>query len=295
MTSRQMDFLSAIEGKVAFDEPLHRYTSFGIGGPVEAFMEPKDLPSLQKIIRFCFQEGISVFIIGKGTNLLIKDEGIRGVTIRLTSSPFSSIRVEGEKLYAGAGASLSEVLRVSKEHNLSGLEFTAGVCATVGGAIKTNLNTTYPQPEEIRRKVEYVRVMDEKGDLGYLSHIEDGWKGVILEVGFILRRKKKKEIERRIEECIAYRKRTQEIHLPSAGCIFKNPIEGKPAGWLIEQCGLKGKRIGGAEVSSKHSNFIINPQKKAKAKDVLALIQLIQREVKNRFNLFLDLEIEVLG
>ncbi len=287
MLARQKNFLlKEIEGRVLFDEPLSRHTTLGIGGSAEVWTEPADTPSLTKLVRFSTDEKIPLFIIGRGGNLLVKDEGVKGIVIRLNSAEFTYVKKEGQSLRCGGGAELTEVLKAARDNGLSGLEFTVGIPATVGGAVKTNLSVSYPFKREIEEGLDYAKMLDLQGEERNFPHI-------IIEAKFNLQTADRGAIAKKMDDFIAYRQKTQELTLPSAGCIFKNPAGEKTAGWLIEQCGLKGKRAGGAEISSRHSNFIINHNQKAKAKDVLALIEIMREEVKKRYNIHLELEVEI--
>lgn len=289
MTNQQKNFLlKEIEGKVLFDEPLSRHTTLRIGGTAEVWIEPANVSSLTKTVRFSTNERISLFVIGRGSNLLVRNEGVKGIVIRLNSPQFTYIKREGQSLCCGGGAELSQVLKAAKDNGLSGLEFAVGAPATVGGAIKTNLSVSYPFKRKIEKLLDYVKMLDLQGEEKNFPHI-------IIEAKFNLQTANKEAIAKKMDDFIAYRQKTQELSLPSAGCIFKNPEGAKTAGWLIEQCGLKGKKIGGAEISSRHSNFIINPEKKAKPEDILSLIKMVERNVKKRYNIHLELEVEIWG
>ncbi|OQX54615.1 MAG: hypothetical protein B5M48_00710 [Candidatus Omnitrophica bacterium 4484_213] len=289
MTNSQKDFLlKEIKGKVLFDEPLAKHTTLGVGGPAEAWVEPTDIPSLTKLVKFSIDEKIPLFAIGRGSNLLVRDDGVKGIVVRLNSPVFTYVKREGQSLRCGGGAEVGEALKVARDNGLSGLEFVVGVPATVGGAIKTNLSVSYPFKRGIKEVLDHVKMLDGEKKEKDFPHI-------IIEAKFSLQRADKEAIAKKMDDFIAYRQRTQELTLSSAGCIFKNPEGRKGAGWLIEQCGLKGKRIGGAEISSRHSNFIINHNQKAKAENVLALIKIMRKEVQKRFNIHLKLEVEIWG
>ena len=306
MTKQQKDFLlKEIKGKILFDEPLSKHISLKVGGPADVYIELADLSSLIKIAKFSADNQIPFFIIGKGSNLLVKDKGVRGIVVRLNSPDFVYVRKENECLRCGGGTSLGKVLTVAKENSLSGLEFTIGIPASVGGALKTNLCVAYPTKKEIKDFINEVEIFDfRKGEKKYLlennlnyfyrnSNFNNDY--VILGVKFNLEKSNRNAIEKKIDDFVSYRQKTQELSFPSAGCIFKNPPGQKTAAWLIEQCGLKGIKVGGAEVSSRHSNFIINRQKKATSENILDLVKIIQTKIKEIYNIDLELEVDIWG
>ncbi|MCK4859141.1 MAG: UDP-N-acetylmuramate dehydrogenase, partial [Candidatus Omnitrophica bacterium] len=276
-------------------------TTLKIGGSAEVFIEPTDTASLIKIIKFSAAEQITLSIIGRGSNLLVKDEGVKGIVIRLNSPEFTYIKKEKESLRCGAGAKLADLLKVAEHNELSGLEFAVGIPASVGGAIKTNLGTVHPVKKEIKELIDYVKTIDLQGkesyslgrELDFSYRCSNLFECVILEAKFNLQKADKGIIKQKKSNFVDYRRKTQGTVSCSAGCIFKNPQGEKAAAYLIEQCGLKGKSIGGAEVSCQHSNFIINRGQKAKASDILALIKIIEKNVKKRYNVKLELEVEI--
>ncbi len=288
-------------GRVTLHYPLGEYTTFRAGGPVEALYEAHTLAELIDLITFLAQEKIPYFVIGRGSNMLVPDEGLDAVAISLKGE-FLTIEVaegDAQGLLVGAGASIFDLLDHCRVHGLSGVEFLAGIPGTAGGAVAMNAGAF---GREIGEKVAGVELINGKGQKGWLNrerlhfsyrHFERPAGAVITRVLFSLEKESGERIRQRIVEYLKKKKAQQPLELPSAGSVFKNP-PGHYAGKLIEEAGLKGKRIGGAMISPKHANFIVNTGQ-AKAADILALIRTAREKVKARFGVDLDLEIEVLG
>jgi len=293
-----MSWWKELKGKVKFKEPLQKHTTFRIGGPVKFFIEPEDLNDLKQALILLRRQKIPVFIIGAGSNLLIADRGLNGAVLKLGAPYFKKMVFEGNNLKVGAGANLNAVVRICAKRGLSGAEFLIGIPGTVGGALAINAGQA-KEGYSIGNLVEEVTVIDHNGSIkqidkkdikfGYRSSGLSGY--IILSARLKLARQDKKEITRTMNKYIAYRKESQDYLGASAGCIFKNPHRA-PAGRLIDLCGLKGKRVAGARVSLKHANFIINGGN-AKAADVLRLMNIIKKKVKNKFNVNLKPEIKI--
>lgn len=272
------------------------HTTFKIGGPAKFFIEPKDSAELRLTLSYARKYKVPLFVIGAGSNILISDKGVAGIVLRLRSPYFRKLIFNGEHLEAGSGVMLNQLLNATQKQGLSGLEFLAGIPGTVGGALIMNAGIP---GETIGDLVEEVRVMDyngnikllKKGALKFDYRTSNLSKYIILNAGLNLLKKDKQDVKDRIAKYMNYRKMRQDISKPSAGCIFKNP-KGTSAGRLIDLCGLKGKRIGGACISKRHGNFILN-QDKATAGDVLKLMNLIIRSVKHKFNITLQPEIKI--
>lgn len=291
-----MNWLNGLKAKVKTEEPLKDKTTFKIGGAAKYFAEPKDINDLKLLLRWAKRYKLTFWIIGAGSNILIGDKGIDGLVVRLASPFFKRISFEHGHLRVGSGLSLSQLLVRAKNEGLSGLEFLAGIPGTVGGALAMNAGA---HNKSILDLLEKVTVMDYNGKIRILNkkEIKFGYRScglsryVILNAQLKLKKDDKEEIKRRIAEYLCCRKRTQDLSKPSAGCIFKNP-KARPAGMLIDLCGLKGNRVGSACISQKHANFILN-DKNATAKDVLRLMDLIKKRVRNRFNITLEPEIKI--
>lgn len=281
---------------------MKNYTSFKIGGVADIMVFPQDLQDLANILKIAEEERISVFILGKGTNILVKDSGVRGIVVNLQR--FDKIMVvsedEGDEtlIFAEAGVSLPRLLNFAAAHNLAGLEFASGIPGSVGGAIFMNAGSFDGEIKDVIKSVRMMRMDGEvveidKKDIKFCYRNARLPKGIILGGAFELHRGNNKGIKDKMKRLMERRKETQPVGAPSAGSIFKNP-EGLAAGRLIELVGLKGYRVGGAEVSMKHANFIVN-KGKALARDVLSLINIIKEKVKKEKGINLKLEIKVVG
>jgi UDP-N-acetylmuramate dehydrogenase len=280
------------------NESLKKHTSFRIGGLAEYFCLPKSKEELQQALLFAKEKGLRVAIFGAGTNLLVLDEGFKGLVIQLGNG-LNWIEVDKRKVRVGAGVSLPRLIRSISRKGLGGLEFLAGIPGSVGGAVVMNSGAW---GKEIGDLVGEVHVLDRSGkekvirnkQLGFAyrgSRLQQG-KWIVFEVVFKLRRKKKKILLRKIKEYLSSRKAKQPVGSPNCGSVFKNP-KGDFAGRLIEEAGCKGMRIGDAQVSSKHANFIVNLGE-AKAKDVIKLMTRVQKAVKDKFKILLEPEIKIM-
>jgi UDP-N-acetylmuramate dehydrogenase len=288
----------SIKGLVLVQEPLARHTTFRIGGPADLLALPVDRWDLEVCLEFCQKKGLPLSIMGNGSNLLVREKGVRGLVIKMTG--LSQITVSGCVIRAEAGALLSRVLMTARDAGLTGLEFAAGIPASVGGAVVMNAGT----PEgSLGRIVRTVEVIKRDGKIATLPGEELGftYRGsklqgagmVVMAVELSLEEGDKEQVAELIARNLAGRRHRQPLNWPNAGSVFKNP-PGYHAGWLIEQVGAKGWRQGDAEVSCLHANFIIN-RGKATASDVLTLVEKIQKAVAERFGIVLEMEIETWG
>jgi len=275
---------------------LAGYTSFKIGGQAEYFFEPENLKSLQKVLVSANRFGKRVFILGSGSNILINDAGIDGLVIRLNSKDFRKSSCQGSYIVAGCGLKLNALISFSRKNNLSGLEFLVGIPGTLGGSLIGNAGAWGKAIGEI---VEQIGVLDYNGNLETLTckQLKFSYrksnlnKYIIIWAKLKLLPENKKVIAAKIRKYLWQRKQAQSDNLPNAGCIFKNPLKDS-AGRLIDLCGLKGRINGGAVISKRHANFILNSGK-AKSIDVLSLMDLIQKKVKARFKVNLEPEIKI--
>ncbi|MBO8136627.1 MAG: UDP-N-acetylmuramate dehydrogenase [Desulfotomaculum sp.] len=290
---------STLRSRVLFNEPMTNHTSWRIGGPAEYFIEPVNVEELQKCIKLVVELDIPLTVIGNGTNLLVKDRGIPGLVVKIGRG-LDFIEINGTTVRAGAGALLPAVARRAMEHNLDGFAWSAGIPGTIGGAVVMNAGANGSSISSI---IEWVKVINRKGgiikldksELGfsYRSSNLQGSSLIVVEAAFKCQQGDKKSIKKKMDEYIAKRRAVQPQGYPNAGSVFKNP-PGDFAGRLIEIAGCKGLRVGNAEVSTKHANWIINLGG-ATAEDVLKLIDIITQRVKEETGVDLQLEVRVLG
>lgn len=285
--------------RVRMDEPMSRHTTFRVGGPADLFVEPETAEELSSVLRICREADVPFYILGNGSNLLVGDRGYRGVMVALGKS-FGTVTVEGTSLRAGAAALLSSVARQALAHSLAGLEFAAGIPGTVGGAVVMNAGA---YGSEMSAVLTRVTVLTESGEIKNIpaSELELGYRTscilpsnyVVLEAEMELGFGISEEIKARMEELAEQRRSKQPLEYPSAGSTFKRP-EGYFAGKLIQDAGLRGFSVGGAQVSEKHCGFVIN-RGGASAADILALCREVQARVKAQFGVALEMEVKLLG
>lgn len=276
------------------NEPMSKHTSFEIGGPAEIMVVPDSADSLSKIMPLL--KDVPVTVIGNGSNLLVNDNGIKGVVIKLFGT-MNYIRTEGETIIAGAGALLSKIGSVAKKENLAGFEFASGIPGTIGGAVFMNAGAYGGEMKDVVVSSKYI---DTDGNIGEITEHNFGYRTsvykenekFVTEVKIKLKKGNPDEISAKMLDFAKRRSDKQPLEFPSAGSVFKRP-EGYFAGQLIEQAGLKGYTIGGACVSEKHSGFIIN-KGGATCKDVLDLIDHIKKEVFNMSGVMLEQEVRVI-
>jgi UDP-N-acetylmuramate dehydrogenase len=279
--------------KVLKDETLSKHCSFKIGGPADWFVE---IPREDALIEFLQNiDGGNFCILGGGTNVLFSDCGFRGTVVRLTDS-FKEISVDNNEISSGAGAGLSDILQIALKNGLTGLECAAGIPGTVGGAVLGNVGSRNKWICEVVKSAEVYRNLKKeiisKKEIKF-NYRESGLEDcVIVKVNFSLNKAKKNDNLNIIFDNAQSRLKTQPLNFPNAGSVFKNP-KGAFAGELIEACGLKGKTIGGAQISNLHANFIVNIGG-AKSEDVLDLIGLARQKVKEKFDITLDTEIKII-
>jgi UDP-N-acetylenolpyruvoylglucosamine reductase len=280
------------------NESLAKHTTLRVGGPADVYVEPASEVDLAGVLAFCNERELPFFVIGRGSNLLVRDGGFRGVVICLAHDSFNRIEIDGERLRCGAGAKLKNVAVQAKRNGLSGVEFLEGIPGSVGGALRMNAGAMGGATFDA---VESVRLMDFAGHVRELAPREMSveYRGcavlktnVALGVVFKCRPAPRGEIEQRMKAFNEKRWETQPT-APSAGCMFKNP-ENIPAGKLIDELGLKGTRVGGAVVSAEHGNFIVN-EGNATARDVLELIAILQAKAKVARGIELQTEVEIIG
>jgi UDP-N-acetylmuramate dehydrogenase len=285
-------------GEIRHTVAMSEITSLRIGGPADIIFYPQGIEDLQLVMAVCREHGIHAFILGNGTNLVTTDKGVREPLINL-SRGLDAIYEKGQSIVAEAGSGLPHLLRFCEANALSGLEALAGIPGTVGGALRMNAGSW---GVELGSLISSLTVMDARGEIKAIKHqeLEFNYRGtnlpadaIVLQGEFSLAKGNKKEITKRTRDYLRKKKETQPLGLPSAGSIFKNPA-GIAAGKLLEDAGLKGMRRGDAMISPLHANFIVN-MGKAQARDILGLIDVMQKKVYQTTGTLLELEVVVIG
>jgi UDP-N-acetylmuramate dehydrogenase len=289
--------LGEIRGEVRFKEPLSFHTSLRIGGAADIFVVPQDVDDIRHALMYAEREQLPVAVIGGGNNLLVRDRGIRGVVLKLEGC-LGRAEFHGEEAIAGAGVSLSALIREAAALNLGGVEALVGIPATIGGALAMNAGTPDGWIGDFVGAVYYLHAdgsigeFKPSGGLDYRAfHAPPG--SVLVGCRLQFQRRPFAEIQKDIKARLKQKKSTQPLALASAGYVWKNP-PGELATKLIEKSGLRGKRLNGAEISSKHSNFIVN-RGGASAADIIALMELTRDRVHAQFGVVLETEIRILG
>jgi UDP-N-acetylmuramate dehydrogenase len=288
--------VAGIRGTIRFDAPLKDYTSFRIGGPADVLVEPADVDGLVQLATQARAQKLPLFVVG-GTNLLIRDKGIRGVVVSLAR--LRAIKEEpGSVLYAEGGVGMPTLIGYAIKRSLAGLEWAAGIPGTVAGCVVMNAGTRLG---EMKDSVKAVRMVSPEGtvfdvpaaDIAFTYRRAALPPGIVAGVWLQLKPGVRADIEQVVKDYLHYRRDTQPLTLPSAGCVFKNPPNDS-AGRVVEAAGLKGAHVGDARVSEKHANFIVN-QGAATAKDVLLLIKRVRRQVARKTGVKLELELKLVG
>lgn len=292
--------IEANVGKVWENEPLANHTTWKIGGPADILVQPQDKEGLIACMRLIYEHQLPYLIIGRGSNLLVRDQGIRGVVVKLGEG-LDDLTIDGSRVVVGAGYSFIKLATIVGRQGLSGLEFAGGIPGTVGGAVYMNAGA---HGSDISRVLDSAEILFEDGQLEIVTNkdlkfsyrtslLQQERKGICLQATFQLEHGDKSEITRVLAEHKNYRRTTQPLTQPCCGSVFRNP---KPhsAGRLIEEAGLKGFRVGGAQVSLLHANFIVNLGD-ASASDVLTIIEHIRHTIKERFDVDMHPEVQVVG
>lgn len=287
------------EKNVLLNEPMKNHTSFRTGGAADIFVSPDGKDSLKEIVKLFKEKNIPFYIFGNGSNMLVSDRGIEGAVIHIGNG-FSSVEVNGNEITAGAGVLLSSVASTALENSLTGFEFASGIPGSFGGAVFMNAGA---YGSEIKNVIKSVLVLDEsfqlkelskdEMELGYRSSVFQKKNYIILGGTIVLEKGNKDEILSRMNELNAKRREKQPLNFASAGSTFKRP-EGYFAGKLIEDSGLKGKTVGGAQVSEKHAGFIVNTGD-ATTDDILNLIDFCKKTVYEKFGVIIEPEVRITG
>lgn len=281
------------------DEPMKKHTTFRIGGPADFFVTPEDESQFLAAVMACRQEGVPYYILGNGSNLLVSDKGYRGTVIE-TEKALCRLEVQDHILKAGAGILLSALSKEAMRRSLTGLEAASGIPGTLGGGVVMNAGAYGFELKDVLRSV---KVLDKEGQvrtipaeelkLGYRYSLIPEAGHIVLEASLQLDRGDQDKIRARMEELAIQRRSKQPLEYPSAGSTFKRP-EGHFAGKLIDEAGLRGFRVGGAQISEKHCGFVIN-RGDATAEDVMELCRQVQERVFRQFGVNMDMEIRKLG
>lgn len=299
--------LKKICSEVHFNEPMKKHTSFRTGGDAEAFIKPKSIEEFSKLLNFQNTNKIPTLVIGAGTNLLVRDSGIDGVVITTKDLKEKKILESGDDytyVSVGAGVNTQSICTYAIENSLKGMNFATGIPGTIGGATWMNAGTATGSMEDVIHNVsfltqggEVVELKKEELKFFYrklsLDHLEIYKNLIITGITLKLTGGEKESLKKEFKELLNRRKESQPLSYPSAGSFFKNPDE-KPAGMLIDQCGLKGLKVGGAKVSEKHANFLVN-EKDATTRDILELASIIKEKVFERFKIKLEEEVQIVG
>ncbi|MBM7659454.1 UDP-N-acetylmuramate dehydrogenase [Bacillus mesophilus] len=287
-------------GKVVLGEALANHTTMKIGGPADLFVEPSSVEGLERTMKLVREQGVNWRAIGRGSNLLVSDQGIEGVVIKLGDG-MDSLEVNGTEVVVEGGYPLIKLATVLSRKGLAGLEFAGGIPGSLGGAVYMNAGAHMSDMSKI---VEKAYVLFEDGTFEWLTNedlkfsyrtsvLQKERPGICVKAVLQLKEGQTEEIKSQLQKNKDYRRETQPWNFPCAGSIFRNPLP-EYAGQLIEKAGLKGYQIGGAQVSEMHANFIVNKEN-ATAADVLNLIQHIKSEIKEKFNVDMHTEIEIIG
>ena len=284
---------------IFIDEPMKKHTTFRIGGPADILVKPSDIEQIKRLCEECDKESVPYIILGNGSNVLVSDDGIRGVVILLLDN-YERVRVEGDVITAQAGARLSKIGSVALRASLSGFEFACGIPGTLGGACIMNAGAYGGEMKDILLSV---TAMDKNGNIREYEPHEMGLEYrnsrfakeglIVLEAKIQLQKGRQSEIEAAMKDLAARRKEKQPLEFPSAGSTFKRP-EGYFAGKLIMDAGLRGFSVGGACVSEKHCGFVVN-KGEATAKDVCTLMHEVSDTVRDKFGVVLEPEVRIIG
>ena len=290
------DIKKTSRGNIAINEPLAKYTSMKVGGAADYYLEPADKADLVEVVEFLRRHEFPFMILGRGSNLLVSDEGFRGAVVNVEVG-LANVALQNDLVVAEAGAKMAKFVEFCIQNEFSGVEMLAGIPGTIGGAVVMNAGahggeiSNYLVDVEVLRGQKTERV--KKSDAQFAYRKSGFVHDVVLGASFKLPKGSKEELMKRRSEFLRQRNLTQPTTLPNTGSMFKNP-QGNYAAKLIEQAGLKGKRVGDAQISDKHANFIVNLGN-AKATDIMTLIDLAQRTVYQNSGILMELEVKLVG
>lgn len=295
--NRMMDIID--EKRIYTDEPMKKHTTFRVGGNADFFVVPKTIDEVKRVVMLCMEQDMPYYVLGNGSNLLVGDKGYRGVVIQIYKE-MNNIIVEGHKMRVQAGALLSKIGSVALEAGLTGFEFAAGIPGTMGGAVVMNAGAYGGEMKDVLEEVtvltkegEVLTLSKEELDMGYRTSVVAKREYIVLEAIVVLELGDRDAIKARMDELKVQRTTKQPLEFPSAGSTFKRP-EGYFAGKLIQDAGLRGFQVGGAQVSEKHCGFVIN-NGNATAADIVELMDQVSERVKDKFGVELEPEVKRLG
>lgn len=305
MTNNEIDNLTKdmrefiLQEDIYTNEPMSKHTTFKIGGTADIFVKLRNTEQIEKLLNLCKNKNVPIKIIGNGSNILVKDNGIRGVVAKICTNSYDFL--DEKTIRVDAGMLNSKVSRILLENSLTGFEFASGIPGTIGGAVKMNAGAYGSQMSDVVTKTKYIdlenmqikEITKEEQKFGYRKSIFSTTRRVIIDTTLKLEKADKEHIQEKINQNNESRRTKQPIDKPSAGSTFKRGKDFITA-QLIDECGLKGYTIGGAQVSAKHAGFVVNVGN-ATASDVIELMELIKKRVQEKFNKNIDLEIEVIG
>lgn len=305
MTNNEIDNLTKdmrefiLQEDIYTNEPMSKHTTFKIGGKADIFVKLRNTEQIEKLLNLCKNKNVPIKIIGNGSNILVKDNGVRGIVAKICTNSYDFL--DEETIRVDAGMLNSKVSRILLENSLTGFEFASGIPGTIGGAVKMNAGAYGSQMSDVVTKTKYIdlenmqikEITKEEQKFGYRKSIFSTTKRVIIDTTLKLEKADKEHIQEKINQNNESRRTKQPIDKPSAGSTFKRGEDFITA-QLIDECGLKGYTIGGAQVSTKHAGFVVNAGD-ATASDVIELMELIKKRVQEKFNKNIDLEIEVIG
>lgn len=285
---------------IKYNESMKKYTTMKVGGNVECLVTPTSINEITQVVKFARENNIKLYVLGNGSNVIVKDEGILGIVLKL-SNKFADVKIDGEYITALSGATMPYVSMLAKKNMLSGLEFACGIPGTIGGGAKMNAGAYGSEMSNVIEEVTYIdedlnikTIKNKECNFSYRHSIFTQNKDfVIVEVKMKLEKGNLKDIEEKMEEYRKARTEKQPLEYPNSGSIFKRP-EGYFVGKLVQDAGLRGKTIGGAQVSTKHTGFIVNVGN-ATCKDVEDLIKFVQDTVYEKFGVKLETEVEFIG
>ena len=289
------------ENDILINEPMSKHTTFKIGGNADIFIKANTIEKIQYILKLSKNDNIPLFIIGNGSNLLVKDEGIRGIVLKIELNDINIVDEDNKiKVIAGAGVKLAQLSQVLLKNSIQGFEFASGIPGTIGGAIRMNAGAYGKEMKDIVYKTIFLdydgnlhTIFNEEHNFEYRNSRFSKEKNIILETTFVLEKGNSDEIKEKMDEYSKQRREKQPIGIPNAGSTFKRGNDFITAK-LIDDCGLKGYKIGGAEVSTIHAGFIVNTGN-ATSNDVIKLINYVKDKVYEKFNKEIQLEIEIIG